>query len=108
MLKYPENLYNTLNCLNSQDIIISMRYHGSLISSILNKKTISIIDYSHRHYANKMNYINKYNKDVLNYDFNNFLNNNFNKDEIIKLANKRERPIKLKIRNRIKSFEKND
>jgi hypothetical protein len=55
----------------------------------------------------KMNYINKYNKDVLNYDFNNFLNNNFNKDEIIKLANKRERPIKLKIRNRIKSFEKN-
>ena len=76
MLKYPENLYNTLNCLNSQDII-------------------------------KMNYINKYNKDVLNYDFNNFLNNNFNKDEIIKLANKRERPIKLKIRNRIKSFEKN-
>lgn len=42
--------------LNEQDLIISMRYHGSLMANMLNRKTITILS-EHRHYENKMFYL---------------------------------------------------
>lgn len=54
---FPNSFQETIDVLNNQDIIISMRYHGTLLSGILNKKTINIIFDEHRHYKNKCNYL---------------------------------------------------
>lgn len=55
--KFPNNFQEIINVLNEQDIILSMRYHGTLLSGILNKNIINLIFDEHRHYKNKCNYL---------------------------------------------------
>lgn len=41
--KFPNNFQEIIDILNAQDIILSMRYHGTLLPGILNKKIINVI-----------------------------------------------------------------
>lgn len=50
------DLNSLTECFNNQDYIISMRYHGSLIANIMNKKVLTLM-YNHRHYKNKISYM---------------------------------------------------
>jgi len=54
---YEFEFTKVISMINNCDYIISMRYHGSLIANMLNKKTLSIVYKNHRHYKNKMNYL---------------------------------------------------
>ena len=64
--KNPKNIDELADELLSCEIIFSMRYHGSLIASLLNIKTISIdISKGHPHYYNKVNYIKECYNDTL-------------------------------------------
>lgn len=57
VLDYEFTFEKLQTVINDQDYIISMRYHGSLIANMLNKKVLSIVYKNHRHYQNKMNYL---------------------------------------------------
>ncbi len=50
----PLDIGETCKIINQNDFIISMRYHITLVSNILNKNILTIILNKHRHYLNKM------------------------------------------------------
>ncbi len=52
--KLPLDVEETCKIINQNDFIISMRYHITLISNILDKNILTIILNKHRHYLNKM------------------------------------------------------
>lgn len=55
---FPGNMPNLINILSECKCVFSMRYHATLIATLLGIKTLSI-DYSdeHVHYHNKLSYI---------------------------------------------------
>ncbi len=58
---------------NNSDLIVSMRYHGVLLSSVIFGKNTLCINYgnNHRHYENKIQYIKQHyfpNLTIINYD----------------------------------------
>jgi len=55
---YTNDLNMLVNTINQLDFIINMRYHGMLISGILNKKAFNICYDCHPHYHNKIKYLN--------------------------------------------------
>ena len=62
--RFPKDISELTQQLNECDVVFSMRYHCTLVSNILNKKTICIDYDSHKHYYNKNNYLfEKYNFD---------------------------------------------
>lgn len=66
----PNNLDELCRTLNKCDIIFSMRYHCTLISNILNIKTVCINYDSHKHYTNKNKYLYekyKFDKNIINF-----------------------------------------
>ena len=68
---YMEEIDDLVEVIHGCDLIISMRYHATLVASVLGIRTLSL-DYStiHRHYYNKTSYIKeKYNKMLLRCDF---------------------------------------
>ena len=54
---YVNTLQEIIEVFDTQDYIISMRYHGALLSLFMNKKTLTLVDDYHPHYMNKMNYL---------------------------------------------------
>ena len=55
---YPETMEGLAKVLLGCDVVFSMRYHGTLISSLLGVKTVSVdMSSVHPHYYNKLNYI---------------------------------------------------
>ena len=56
---YSNSLKEIIDAILECEIIISMRYHGSLLSMILNKKVITLLNDQHPHYFNKIHYIHK-------------------------------------------------
>lgn len=60
--KFPNNIDETCQIINENDVIISMRYHITLISNILNKNILTIILNKHRHYENKMHWLRDFYK----------------------------------------------
>lgn len=68
---YVYNMKDLEKMFKKCDLIISMRYHATLIASNLGIRTIAL-DYSkrHRHYSNKIKYIQKkYNDELILCDF---------------------------------------
>lgn len=68
---YMDEMDDLIKVMGRCDLIISMRYHATLVASNLGIKTISL-DYSgmHRHYRNKIGYIKeRYNEGLLNCEF---------------------------------------
>ena len=66
----PKKMVDTLEIINKNDCIISMRYHGTLISNFLHKKVLCINLDTHRHYNNKNNHIYHmygFEKNIINY-----------------------------------------
>ena len=59
--QFPDNIEKLLDIYTECDCVLSMRYHATLIASLCGIKTLSI-DYgnSHRHYYNKLDYIEKH------------------------------------------------
>lgn len=55
--KIPRNFTETVDIISKNDIIISMRYHSTLLANFLGKKVINIKYDLHNHYNNKINYI---------------------------------------------------
>ena len=57
---FPETIEELSNIILECDYFITMRYHGALVSSMLGLKTL-VIDCSnqHRHYYNKLDYLEK-------------------------------------------------
>lgn len=72
-LKMGDKLYNfqdTTAYINAMDSIISMRYHGTLLSNALGKRTICINYTTHSHYNNKNLYLySHYGFTKIMYDF---------------------------------------
>ena len=69
--KYSDTMDDLINVIEKCDVVISMRYHATLIAANLGINTVSL-DYSdaHRHYYNKINYIKeKYRRDLVNSSF---------------------------------------
>ncbi len=92
VLDYEFNFNKLQEVINDQDYIISMRYHGSLISNMLNKKVLSIVYKTHRHYQNKMNYLYE------NYGFEKNIQIKITKkalDDLFKIPKKRKDKITL-------------
>ena len=59
VLEYTNSMKEIVNTINSQDYVISMRYHGALLSMILKKPLLTILFDQHKHYDNKIKYINQ-------------------------------------------------
>ncbi|MBQ3413891.1 MAG: polysaccharide pyruvyl transferase family protein [Clostridia bacterium] len=57
--KYSENMSETIELFNKNDIIIGMRYHSILLADILNIPCISINYDIHEHYYYKIKYLNE-------------------------------------------------
>lgn len=54
-------LKSVIDEFNRQDVVISMRYHGSLIANAMGKQTLTLMpDNKHRHYPNKMKYLHSH------------------------------------------------
>ena len=70
--QFPNNINELINIYAKCDCVFSMRYHATLIASLCGIKTLSI-DYgnNHRHYRNKLNYIEEHYKKFAKIDFNN-------------------------------------
>lgn len=63
--KYPKNMYDTIETLKNNNIIIGMRYHSILLAYALNIPCISICYDIHEHYTNKIKYLNEmFKKDI--------------------------------------------
>lgn len=54
---YVNRFGDIANRISDQDYMISMRYHGALLSLMLNKPLFSIVLDTHPHYKNKMSYL---------------------------------------------------
>ena len=59
MEKFPENMKETIEVYNKNDIIIGMRYHSILMANILNIPCLSICYDIHEHYLYKIKYLNE-------------------------------------------------
>lgn len=57
VLNFSSDFNEVNKTISKCDIIISMRYHSSLISIIQNKKLLTILYSKHPHYRNKINYL---------------------------------------------------
>lgn len=57
ILPYSNDLEKIVSEINDTDYMVNMRYHGMVISNLLNKKSINICYDTHRHYLNKIKYI---------------------------------------------------
>ena len=57
--KFTNNIDEITNLFMKQNIIISLRYHGVLLSYALGIPCISICYNIHEHYKNKMEYLNR-------------------------------------------------
>ena len=69
--QYPKTLSEALNMLESISLIINMRYHASLISSVMGLPQIILLCDKHPHYKNKLTFIKKQmgeNVDLLSFD----------------------------------------
>lgn len=55
----PVTMRDLLEILQRQDCIVSMRYHCSLVSLVVGLPTLTISYDIHRHYPNKINYLEK-------------------------------------------------
>lgn len=87
---FPNNIAELCDILNTCDIIISMRYHGTLISNIIQKNTICINYDSHKHYNNKNKYLfDKYlfNKNIINFS------EDINQENISKILTNKNKTI---------------
>ena len=63
--EFTSDINKLITTINNQKMIISERYHGALLSTILNKKTIALVYDNHCNYVFKMNYIKeKYNQNM--------------------------------------------
>lgn len=54
---YVNRFREIADIIADQDYVISMRYHGALLSLMLNKPLFSIVLDTHPHYRNKMSYL---------------------------------------------------
>ena len=71
IVNYSDTMDDLIDVIEECDVIVSMRYHATLVAANLGINTVSL-DYSdmHRHYYNKINYIReKYCRDLINYSF---------------------------------------
>lgn len=57
VLPYTNDLDKLISEISDADYMVNMRYHGMLLSCLLNKRTLNICYDSHRHYCNKIHYI---------------------------------------------------
>lgn len=57
ILDYSNNLEKVVLEIADTDYMVNMRYHGMMLSSLLNKKSLNICYDTHRHYVNKINYL---------------------------------------------------
>lgn len=69
--KVPVKMNDIVDLINDSKVVISMRYHISLIANFLGKSNIAILYEQHRHYPNKVNYIYdnyKFEKNLVTFD----------------------------------------
>lgn len=69
--KTPVKMRDVVDLINDSKIVISMRYHISLISNFLGKNNVAILYEQHSHYPNKVNYIYdnyKFEKNLVPFD----------------------------------------
>ena len=66
MTPYVNCFREIADIIADQDYVISMRYHGALLSLMLNKPLFSIVLDTHPHYRNKMSYLCEKYDDVKN------------------------------------------
>ncbi len=59
VLPYVNSFDKIVKIIADQDCVISMRYHGALLSLMLGKPLFSVVLDSHPHYRNKMSYLCK-------------------------------------------------
>ncbi|MBR6917940.1 MAG: polysaccharide pyruvyl transferase family protein [Clostridia bacterium] len=57
VMPYVNRFSEIADIISGQDYIISMRYHGALLSLMMNKPLFSIVLDTHPHYRNKMSYL---------------------------------------------------
>ena len=112
IVKYTDDMDNLKHILENVEFVISGRYHGILISMILNKKILGLNYDKHPHYENKIKYLyQKYSKEknLINYSelnktemnkcLNSFLKNakfvKFNQNEIFKASKDLENLVKI-------------
>lgn len=89
------NMEETLDILNEYSTIISMRYHGTLLSNMLSKNVICINYDKHKHYNNKNYYLfEKYGfeKNVLEFS----KLSTYNTSVLKSLLNKKTKNIQLR------------
>ncbi len=72
---YTNDLTTLAETINGLDYIVNMRYHGMLISGMLNKKAFNIFYDCHPHYHNKIKYLNE-----IFEDYNTVLLSDFSQD----------------------------
>lgn len=87
--KYCNDIEGICNTLKKCDIIISMRYHGILLSNLLNIPSISICYNNHPHYYNKIKYLSEV----------------FDDGGIINLSDFNSKNINEIIKNKYKSYK---
>lgn len=73
--QFPDNIKKLIYIYAECDCVFSMRYHATLIASLCGIKTLSI-DYgnNHRHYRNKLDYIEKHYQKFTKIDFKDITN----------------------------------
>ena len=101
--------------INRCDVIISMRYHATLIAGyVLGKRVLSInYDRVHRHYANKIKYIrSKYVKKLVEINYTDINDDSILKEKLNKLKKSKYTPASnaeiIKIRNNLKRILKDN
>ncbi len=90
---FSDNIEELCSTITGCDLFITMRYHGALIASMLGVKTL-VIDHSnqHRHYYNKLDYLQKHYCDFDKIDFDD-INNQASVDlAIMKLLSQKALP----------------
>ena len=59
VLPYTNNIEKLAQEIADTDFMVNMRYHGMLISNVLNKCSVNICYDIHRHYPNKISYLSE-------------------------------------------------